>query len=140
MSIYWPIALAVLADIAYQIASKSTPSTLNPFASLSVTYIIGALVSTGVFFLTSRGGSLVRELHELNWTTFLLGIAIVGLEGGSIYMYKVGWNVNTGYIVKAILVGISLIFIGALLYRERITLTKVAGIAVCLLGLYLINR
>ncbi len=132
--------MAVLADIAYQIASKSTPSTLNPFASLSVTYIIGALVSTGVFFLTSRGGSLVRELHELNWTTFLLGIAIVGLEGGSIYMYKVGWNVNTGYIVKAILVGISLIFIGALLYRERITLTKVAGIAVCLLGLYLINR
>ena len=55
-------------------------------------------------------------------------------------MYKVGWNVNTGYIVKAIVVGIALIFVGYLVYREQITLTKLAGIAVCLIGLYLINK
>ena len=35
---------------------------------------------------------------------------------------------------------VALIFVGYLVYREQITLTKLAGIAVCLIGLYLINK
>ena len=41
---YWPIGLAVLAEVMYQISSKSTPQDLNPFASLTITYLIGAAV------------------------------------------------------------------------------------------------
>ena len=64
----------------------------------------------------------------------------MGLEAGSLYMYKIGWQVNTGYIVKALIMGIVLIAVGALLYHEKVTGTKVAGIAVCLVGLFLINK
>ncbi len=142
MSIYmfWPIALAVFSDIFYQICAKSTPETLNPFASLTITYLVGAAVSMGIFFLTSSGQSLLTEWKEINWTTFVLGLAIVGLEAGSIYMYKVGWNMNTGYIVKAMILGIALIAVGYFLYKESFSLTKAAGIAVCLFGLFLINK
>lgn len=142
MSIYmfWPILLAVFSDIFYQICSKSTPETLNPFASLTITYLVGAAVSAGIFFMTSGGQNLLTAWREINWTTFLLGLAIVGLEAGSIYMYRVGWNMNTGYIVKALLLAIALIIVGALLYKEEFTTTKAAGVAACLLGLYLINR
>ena len=142
MSIYmfWPIALAVFADMFYQICAKSTPETLNPFASLTITYLVGAAVSTGIFFLTSGGQSLLTEWKSINWTTFVLGLAIVGLEAGSIYMYKVGWNMNTGYIVKAMILGITLIAVGYFLYKEEFNMTKAAGIAVCLFGLFLINK
>ncbi len=142
MSIYmfWPILLAVFADIFYQICAKSTPETLNPFASLTVTYLVGAAVTTVIFFLTSNGQSLLSEWKGVNWTAFVLGLAIVGLEAGSIYMYKVGWNVNSGYIVKAILLSIALIAVGYFLYKEQFSATKAAGIAACLLGLYLINK
>ena len=142
MSIYmmWPIALAVFSDIFYQICAKSTPKTLNPFASLTITYLVGAAVSTCIFFLTSDRQSLLMEWKEVNWTTFVLGIAIVGLEAGSIYMYKVGWNINTGYIVKAMILGVALIAVGYFLYKESFSLTKAAGIAVCLFGLFLINK
>lgn len=142
MSIYmfWPILLAVFSDIFYQICSKSTPETLNPFASLTITYLVGAAVSAGIFFMNSGGQNLLTAWREINWTTFLLGLAIVGLEAGSIYMYRVGWNMNTGYIVKALLLAIALIIVGALLYKEEFTTTKAAGVAACLLGLYLINR
>lgn len=142
MSIYmfWPILLAVFSDIFYQICSKSTPETLNPFASLTITYLVGAAISAGIFFMTSGGQNLLTAWREINWTTFLLGLAIVGLEAGSIYMYRVGWNMNTGYIVKALLLAIALIIVGALLYKEEFTTTKAAGVAACLLGLYLINR
>ena len=142
MSIYmlWPIALAVFSDIFYQICSKSTPETLNPFASLTITYLVGAAVSTCIFFLTSSGQNLIAEWKEINWTTFLLGIAIVGLEAGSIFMYRVGWNMNTGYIVKSMILGMALIAVGYFLYKEAFSMTKSLGIAVCLLGLFLINK
>ena len=96
LALYWPILLAVFSDIFYQICAKSTPASLNPFASLTITYLVGAAVSTVIFFITSGGGNLLAEWKAINWSTFVLGLAIVGLEAGAIYMYKVGWAVNTG--------------------------------------------
>ena len=140
MSLYWPIVLAVCADIVYQISAKSTPETLNPFASLTITYLIGAAISLVIFYITSAGGNFIAELKQINWTAFALGLAIVGLEAGSIYMYKVGWNMNTGYLVKSIILALALIVVGYILYQEQVSGTKIAGIAVCLLGLFLINK
>ena len=140
LALYWPILLAVFSDIFYQICAKSTPQELNPFASLTITYLVGAAVSTVIFFLTSGGGNLLAEWKAINWSTFVLGLAIVGLEAGAIYMYKVGWAVNTGYIVKAILLAIALIAVGYFLYKESFSLNKALGILACLVGLYLINK
>ena len=140
MSLYWPIVLAVCADIVYQISAKSTPETLNPFASLTITYLIGAAISLVIFYITSAGGNFIAELKQINWTAFALGLAIVGLEAGSIYMYKVGWNMNTGYLVKSIILALALIVVGYILYKEQVSGTKIAGIVVCLLGLFLINK
>lgn len=140
MSLYWPIVLAVCADLVYQISAKSTPETLNPFASLTITYLIGAAISLVIFYITSAGGNFIAELKEINWTAFALGLAIVGLEAGSIYMYKVGWNINTGYMVKSIILACALIVVGYILYKEQVSGTKIAGVAVSLLGLFLINK
>jgi len=137
---FWPIFLAVFSDIFYQISAKSTPETLNPFASLTITYMVGAAVSMVIFFITSGGQNLLSEWKGANWTAFVLGLAIVGLEAGSIYMYKAGWNVNTGYIVKAGILAVALIGVGYFLYKEAFTLTKALGIAICLFGLFLINH
>ncbi len=140
LRMYWPIMVLVLSDILYQIASKSTPADVSPFASLTVTYLMGAALSAILFFVSGQGTNLFAALGKINWTAFVLGLAIVGLEGGSLYMYKAGWNVNTGYVVKAIIVSVALVFVGYLVYREQITLTKFLGIAVCMLGIVLINR
>ena len=137
---YWPIALAVCSEVVYQICARSTPQTLNPFASLTITYLIGAAVSAGIYFIMSEGGNILHEWGQANWTMLILGIAIVGLEAGAIYMYRVGWSVNTGYIVKASFIALALIIVGYLIYKEQVTLTKIAGVAVCMVGLFLINR
>ena len=136
----WPIALAVFSDVVYQIASKSTPSDVNVFASLTLTYLVGAAVSLLAFFFSSGGETFFSALKNADWTALLLGLAIVGLEGGSIFMYKAGWAVNSGYVVKAIIIAVALVFVGGLLYREPVTLSKIAGIALCMAGLYFINR
>ena len=136
----WPIALIVLSNLFYHFCSKETPASINPFASLTVTYLIGAVVSAVMYYVLNRGGNLLQEYKSLNWSSIVLGIAIVGLEVGSIYMYKVGWDVSRGYLVHSIILAVCLVFIGALAYHETISLTKIAGILVCILGLFLINK
>lgn len=140
MNMYIPMLAVVLSNIFYHICSKSTPDNIDPFASLTVTYSVGALCSAVLFFVLNRGGSLIAEYKALNWSAFVLGAAIVGLEAGFIYMYKAGWNISTGQLVESAVLSICLIFVGALLYREAVTPSKIAGIVLCLCGLFLINR
>lgn len=140
MSLYWPILLSIAAEVLYQICAKSAPKSVNPFAALTVMYMIGAGASTILYFVLNRGGNIVSEWKQLNWATIILGFAIVGLEAGNLFMYKVGWNLNTGFIVKAGVVASALVIIGYLLFKEQITLSKVIGIVLCLVGLFFINR
>lgn len=75
----WPVALVVLSNTAYQICTKSVPERMDPFASLTVTYLVGALMSAILYFTVSRGSDLLKEYSKLNWAPIVLGIVIVGL-------------------------------------------------------------
>ena len=140
MNLYWPIALVVLSNIIYHICAKSSPENIDPFASLTVTYLVSALFSGILFFATSPSKNLLQEYTHINWTVFILGLAVVGLEAGSIYMYRVGWNINTGSTVQSVILAIALLLVGFLLYKEAITPNKVIGIAICMVGLYFLNQ
>lgn len=140
MSFYMPVLIVVAANTLYHICAKSTPAGVNTFASLSVTYAVGALTALAMYFITRKDGVLLAEYRQLNWASFVLGVAIVGLEAGFLLMYKAGWNVSTGQIVSSALLEIVLVFVGALLYKEAITPQKLLGIAVCMCGLYLIGK
>ncbi len=137
---YLPIILIVLSNVFYHICSKETPAAINPFASLTVTYAVGFLVSLVLFFLTGKGSGLLQEYRHVNWAVVVFGLSIVGLEAGYIAMYKAGWNISTGSLIASVLLAIALIAVGALLYKEAVTPRKVAGVLICLLGLYFINH
>jgi len=67
------------------------------------------------------------------------GIALVGLEVGFIYAYKAGWQVSTASVVSSSFLALALIFVGYLLYNETLSLNKILGIVICLIGLLFIN-
>ena len=138
-SYVWPIALVVLSNVVYQICAKSVPERINPFASLTVTYLVGALASAVLFFALGSGGNLAKEYAKLNWAPFVLGIVIVGLEAGWIYAYKAGWQVSTGFIVQSAFLAAALLLVGYFLYHEALTWNKLVGVAICLIGLVFIN-
>lgn len=140
MSLYWPILLAVGSNIFYHICAKSTPDTIDPLASLVVTYTVSAVFSLILYLALNKGGNLLLEYSHLNWTPFLFGLCLVGLEVGCIYMYKVGWNVNTGYIVQSAILAVALLVVGFVLYHEAITWNKAVGVTICMVGLYFINK
>jgi len=135
----WPIVLVVVSNTVYQICAKSVPNDMNPFASLSITYLVGALASLILYFTLGSSGNLIREYGKLNWAPFVLGMVIVGLETGWIYAYKAGWQVSTGFIVQSAILAAALLFVGYLLYHESLTWNKIVGVVICLIGLVFIN-
>ena len=138
-SYIWPIALVVLSNTVYQVCAKSVPEGMNPLASLTVTYLIGAAVSCAMYYILNRDANLFREIRLTNWAPVVLGIVIVGLEVGFIYAFRAGWQVGVTQIVTSTMVAVILIFVGYLLYHEAITWNKIAGIIICVAGLVLIN-
>ena len=135
----WPLALAVISNTVYQICAKSVPEGMNPFASLTVTYLVGALASAVLYYVSGSRGNLMKEYGKLNWAPFILGIVIVGLEAGWIYAYKAGWQVSTGFIVQSAVLAVALLFVGYWMYSEALSWNKIIGVSICIVGLIVIN-
>lgn len=119
----------------HQICTKGVPENMNPFASLIITYLVGAAVAFIMFLILGDSRDILTELKKANWTSFVL----VGLEIGFIYAYKAGWKVSAAQIVTSSILGVILIIVGYVGYKEAITWNKIVGVIVCLAGLGLIN-
>ena len=136
----WPIALVVVCNTLYQVCAKSVPADMDPFASLTITYLVGAAASFLLYFGLNRSGSLLQEYRHVNWAPVVLGLVVVALEVGMIFAYKAGWKVSLASTVQGTFVAIALVAVGALFYHEAITLNKLLGIGLCLAGLAVMNR
>ena len=137
LAYYFPIFLIVASNVIYNLSAKCMPHSADPMASLTVTYAVGAAASAVLYCVFNRNGNFFRECSNINWTAFALGICIVGLEAGSILMYRAGWNINTGYVVHSSILAVLLLLIGAFFFREAITMKKAIGIALSLSGVIL---
>ena len=136
----WPMLVVVGANTIYNISTKSTPTDINAFASLAVSYLIAAVSSVVLFLLTSDGKSLMTELAKTNWSTYALGIAIIGLEFGYICIYRAGWKISVASLVSNISLACVLLLVGLFVYKEVITLKQFIGMGICALGLMLIAK
>jgi drug/metabolite transporter (DMT)-like permease len=138
---FWPIFLILLSNIFYHITTKSTPSGANPFLSLTVTYIISALISIVLYRVTAPAKTtLSQNLSLLNWTSLALAVVIIGLEIGHILLYRAAWNISVASLITNILLAASLILIGWLFYHEKISSQQIIGVLICLVGLFFINQ
>ena len=136
----WPLILVVASNSLYQICSKSIPADADPFLSVAVTYGVAMVTSLVVFFVRGSELSLGGEAAKLNWASALLGVVVIGLELGFLFLYRVGWEVSITQFVVSAIVTLVLLFVGRFLYNEPITLQKVAGVVVCMAGLWLIGK
>lgn len=135
-----PILLVVGSNVFYHICTKSTPENAQPFAALTVTYFVSMISALLLYFFTSETKNLIADYKNLNWTSFVLGITIVGLEVGFIQMYRVGWNISIGSLVANIILAVVLIIVGLLIYKDNISINQVIGIVLCISGLVFINK
>ena len=138
-NMFLPILLIVISSCFYNICSKSTPGDVNSFGTLMITYLTASAITFVLFLATSQVENVPFELSKINWTSFVLGLAIIGLESGYLLAYRAGWQINTAPLVANTCLAVALIVIGAVLFKESINLKQIIGIVVCLGGIVLIN-
>ena len=136
----WPIALVVACNTMYQVCSKSIAVDVHPLASVAMTYVVGAIAATSMYFILSKGGNILKEFSHLNWASYALGFVVIGLEVGFLFAYRAGWQVSAASVVQSAFLAVALLFVGALLYHEAITPSKLVGTALCLAGIFFLNR
>lgn len=106
-----------------------------------VTYLVSAAVSGALLLCTTVGkdGVLV-QFKNINWTSYVLGLSLVGLELGYIQAYRAGWNISEGSLVANICLAAILVVVGVLFYKEKLTLYQLTGMVLCAVGLVFINK
>lgn len=141
MAYLWSLFLVVASNTVYHLCAKSLPESVDPLASLTVTYLIGSIFSGILYFVTNRGGAnLLHEYSQMNWAPYLLGLAIVGLEAGSMHAYKAGWAISAFQVTSSATLASILVLLGYFVYHEAITVNKLIGLALCLVGLFILNK
>lgn len=136
----FPIVLVVASNVVYNVCQKSTPQSANPFSALLITYLTAAILTllASPFYKSNKG--FLESFNELNWTSFALGVAIVGLELGYLLAYRAGWNISVGSLVANIILALLLIPIGIVFYKEGFAFNQIIGAVFCIIGLILINK
>jgi drug/metabolite transporter (DMT)-like permease len=132
----WPLLLIIISNTFYNICTKSIPEKTDAFGTLIITYIAGALIEFVLFFAHTKS---MNFTNHFNWASVILGLAIVGLEAGYVYLFRAGWEISKGSLIANTCLAVVLMFVGYLMYHEHISFRQIIGAVVCLIGLYLIS-
>ena len=139
MPIAW-LSLAIACTVGYHLVLKLTPAGVNPLLSLLVTYAV-VTVLFGALLAASPGGFEWRqEVRQINWTAIALAVAIVGLDLAFLFVYRGGFEVSLGALITQSAAAMLLLVVGVAVFREKLSLANSAGIVLCLVGLWLVNR
>jgi drug/metabolite transporter (DMT)-like permease len=132
--------VTILGGVIYHVSQKSVPRGVSPFAAIIAAYAIGIAVCAIGFIFVPTDGSFIDSIKRSNWSVVALGLSAAVIEIGFLLAYRAGWNVGEASVVTNISVALCLIPIGLVAFRESISVRSAAGIAFCLLGLYLISK
>ena len=131
-------SLAAMSTVLYNLFQKLTPSDANPALALSITYGV-SLAATLTLFVFYPTTSLGDSFQKLNWASFALGLAIFGVEIGTLLAYRAGWQISLLAITVNVVASVALVLIGILFFKEKLSLINVLGIVVCIVGLMMLN-
>ena len=79
------------------------------------------------------------ELKKINWTAPALGICLVCMDVSVLLMFRMGWNLSVGSVLLYVLLAIALVIVGGVFYKEKVTLKRLIGISMCLVGVILVS-
>ena len=137
---YAPIILVVVATTLYHIAQKSIPAEVNPMLSLMVNYATALVICLLIVPFYPGDSPMTSSFKYLNWGSFAVGVAIIGIELGVLLAYRVGWKISLVATIANAMAALLLVGVGLLFFREHLSGKNVLGIGLCIAGLMLIMQ
>ena len=134
------LVIAIVSTVAYHLVTKLVPAGAHPLASLTIAYVCGSVACAAILLAIPGEGGFRSQFTGVNWTAPALAATVVLLDLGFILLYRSGFPVSLGALVTQVAAAILLLGLGLLLYKDRLTLTNIAGVVLCLFGLWLVSR
>jgi multidrug transporter EmrE-like cation transporter len=138
MQMLW-LVVAIVGTVGYHVMLKVVPAGANPYLSLSISFAIAAVVFATTFAV-APGAPLRESISQLNWTVMVLGLVVAGLDFGFLMLYRTGFDVSLGQLITQSAGALLLLLLGVAFFAEKLTLANIGGIALCVVGLWLINQ
>ena len=134
-----PVILMIVANTLYSVTAKVTPTDVDTFASVSLTYRVCIVYALIMFFITSSNKNYFKEIKKANWTAPVLGACLVCLEVSTILLFRVGWELSVGLLLAYVLLAVVLVILGRVVYKEKLTTKRIIGIVISLAGVVLVG-
>jgi drug/metabolite transporter (DMT)-like permease len=135
------LPMVVIAIVVYQLTQKGIPNDSNPFATLAAVYLVSFCISIGALVFKGNLRSATEELRYHSWLpVLLLGVTRVVIELGYLLAYRTGWKISTTVITTGAFTTSMLAIIGILWFKEEVTVLRVSGICLCIIGVIFINN
>ena len=133
-----PIVVVVLANVFYQISSKGINADQNAFMGLIVNYAT-ALSAIILLFCLTEHNSISAEISKTNWACILMGLSITAVEAGFVMIYRMGGQISTISLIVNILLAVVMLAVGVTFYSEVLTMQKIIGAVLCIIGIIVIS-
>ena len=139
-SFYLPFVITVGGMLLYQLSQKSMPKEINPFHATAIAYLMGIVVCALLGFTYTNNRSFTSSLKLANWAVLGMGIGAAAIEVGFMLAYRMGWRLSITAVSTNVTATVILIPIGFLIFREHLSWRNLVGVAVCIVGLFLVVR
>ena len=136
---YMWIVVAVISVVFYQILQKSISVNVNPVVSLMITYAVAFIVSAILYFIFPSTQNVVDSIKNAKYASYLLGLAVVGIEIGFLLIYRNGWKLGLAAPFSSSITNVLLVSIGLIVFKEHITGLKLLGLLFCTIGIVMIS-
>ena len=127
----------VMSQVTYQLAQKSVPSALQPFAALTLAYALATVVCLIIAAFMSDFTVLAQLRASFVAPVWVLALAVVGIEAGFLFLYRAGGAVSTAYATTSAGTVTVLFAIGLVFLHEPLTAKKLLGVALATTGTWL---
>ena len=94
------LALTIISNTLYHLFQKATSPDVNPALALALTYGVAMVFCLLLLPFIPLKTDLGQSLRQINWASYALGIAIVGLELGFLLAYRAGWDLSVAALVS----------------------------------------
>ncbi len=136
---YLSMLIVTLSIVFYQVLQKGVSNNVNPFISLIITYAVAILLSFVLYFVFPSKINFLESFKHANYASYLLGITIVGIEIGYLFVYRSGWDFSIANPFSSTVTNVIIMLIGIFFFKEYLTGLRLLGIVLCMIGGILIN-
>jgi hypothetical protein len=137
---WFAIALVLLGNVLYHLGLRAVPREANSAVATLAAYLVATVATAATLPFLARGVPLLPAARLLNWSTVVVGVAIVGIELGYLLAYRAGWTLSTASVTANVSLAVVLLAIGTMAFREPWSLPRAMGVGFCIVGLWLVNR